>query len=80
MEEISEFRAYEDLINAIIERAADDWRAANKRLRKYPYDEKALIRKDECERFFKGDWIKEISDIDGNYILEQLQKEEYDAR
>ena len=31
---------------------------------------------DDCERFFKGDWCKALTTLDGVWIMEQVRKQE----
>lgn len=62
---IDTYTAYEDLANAIIIRAVDDY-------------EKALASKDDykiksIEKFFKSDWYSILSKVDGNYILSKIK-------
>ena len=48
---------YENLANAIILRAVDDYREALGILRYSPNDKDASISKDEIERFFRSGWF-----------------------
>ena len=67
--------AYEELANAIVLRAVDDWRDAVKRLIRRPWNEKAMQRKKEAETFFHSDWFYELTGVEGSVILEKLEKE-----
>jgi len=67
---------YENLVNAIIVQAADDYRAAIRSLKKCPYDynSKDILR--EIERFFRSAWYAKLTTVDGELILEGLREEE----
>ena len=62
---------YEILANAIIIQAAKDYRSALKAAEK-PGNAKTVK---ECERFFRSDWCRTLTAVDGRAILEQLRKE-----
>lgn len=66
---------YENLANAIIIQAAKDYRAAGKALKKPSGGMAALKTVRECERFFRSDWFRTLTSVDGRAILEQLRKE-----
>ena len=36
--------------------------------------EKAKRLMDDCERFFRGDWLKHLVDLDGEMLIRALQK------
>jgi hypothetical protein len=67
---------YEALANAIIIQAANDYRAAAKRLKKKPDDVNAWKMKRECVRFFNSKWCRELTNADTIKILERLKKED----
>lgn len=58
---------YQNLANAIIAVAADDYRTALK-------DNNEWLRS-SIERFFDSEWYKVLTNIDGKYLIERLQKE-----
>lgn len=68
-------RNYEDLIQAIIVRAAKDYRKVLKALIRRPYRQTALEAKAEIEEFFLSQWFKDITMADGEFIIDELQKE-----
>lgn len=72
---VSRDRAFEDLANAIIVQAADDYRAACKRLKDHPGDRAADAMKTECEQFFRSEWYEFLTDVDGEYLLDRLRRE-----
>ena len=66
---------YENLANSIILLAVKDYRDALKKLKKWPRNESAKMMKDEVERFFRSDWYRELTSIDGNVLIKKLQAE-----
>ena len=69
---------YEMLANAIIEQAAKDFRAAQKKLKKNPYNVTAQRTIREVEAFFLSNWFKVLTTANGPTILKML-KEEFDV-
>ena len=67
--------SYRNLANGIIEQAAKDYRTAKKKLEREPENKKVLWEIKEIRKFFLSGWFKALSDADGNYILEKLDKE-----
>ena len=70
----------QNLANAIITQAAKDWRTAAAYLRAHPNGTgkrfwAAEKTKKECEAFFLSDWYTELTDLDGEYLLNRLKKE-----
>ena len=66
---------YEKLANAIIIMAAKDYRWALKKLKKRPNYEPAKIIINEVERFFHSDWYRELTSVDGNFLIEKIRSE-----
>ena len=66
---------YENIANAIILMAVKDYRSALKKLKKRPNYEPAKIIKNEVERFFRSDWYRELTSVDGNVLIKKLQAE-----
>lgn len=66
---------YQNLVNAIIMQAVKDYRKALRMLRKDPEHEKSLFWKKDVERFFRSQWFEDLCDLDGEVLIEQLQKE-----
>ena len=56
--------AYENLANAIIEKACKDY---------ISYGEKG-VNKHEVLRFFRSQWFHELSNVDPEYLITQLDK------
>ncbi len=66
---------YQNLVSAIIMRAVKDYRRALRTLRRDPAHAVSKYQKDEIERFFRSQWFKDICDLRGEELIEQLQKE-----
>lgn len=66
---------YENLANSIALLAVKDYRDALKKLKKWPRNESAKIMKDEVERFFRSEWYRELTSVDGEYLISKLQAE-----
>lgn len=66
---------YENLANSIVLLAVKDYRDALKKLKKWPRNEDAQIMKAEVERFFRSAWYRELTSVDGEYLISKLQAE-----
>lgn len=66
---------WEELANAIIEQAAKDYRAAQKKLKKNPYNVTAQRTVREVEVFFLSDWFRVLTTVNGPMILKMLKEE-----
>ena len=66
---------YENLANSIILLAVKDYRDALKKLNKWPRNEAAQIMTAEVERFFRSAWYRELTSVDGEYLISKLQAE-----
>ena len=70
------FDPYENLANAIIIQACKDFRRAYKRyLRRYRSSDKPDTELLELESFFRSDWYKALTSVDGEYIMARIRKE-----
>lgn len=69
------FNGYDALANAIVIQAVSDYRSARRKLRKEPGCHLAKRDINDCEEFFTGQWIKALTEIDGNLILKRLEEE-----
>ena len=82
MPRVSKKEAYENLANAIILNACEEHQSAYRAMKTYSWDKKCkeYIRAksiyDDCERFFKGEWFKALTTIDGEALLESLRRRE----
>lgn len=66
---------YENLANAIIVQATEDYRKANKRLAKFPHDAKAEKKKDRLLDFFYSGWFSALTEINPQYLIDRLDAE-----
>ena len=66
---------YEELANAIIIRAAKDYRAAARKLKRNPHNHLAQAEIDSIERFFRSDWYKCLTEVDGEMLIRKLKEE-----
>lgn len=65
----------QNLKEAIVARAADDWRSAvNAQKRGNTLNEYRRSRA-EVEQFFLSDWFYALTGLDGKYIIRQLKQE-----
>lgn len=75
-------KPYELLANAIICRAADDYKDALRILKHRRHDRPrshaeicAQLTKNDCERFFKSSYFEMITGANGEYIMRKLKEE-----
>lgn len=66
---------YENLANAIILQAAKDYRKALGTLKNNPKSYAARRLKKEVEKFFLSSWFVELTDLDGEVLMQDLRKE-----
>ena len=66
---------WENLANAVILQAVKDYREARKKFRKRPKNEDAKLMISDCEAFFRSEWFKALTSIDGEMLLEKLREE-----
>lgn len=66
---------YERLANAIVIQAAEDYRAALKRIRRNPNNRDAVEEALQLERFFRSGWYQVLTSVDGEYMIQRLQEE-----
>ena len=66
---------YQNLANAIILMAVKDYRDALKKLMKRARYGPAQDLKNEVERFFRSDWYRELTSVDGEILIKKLQAE-----
>ena len=78
---------WEELANAVVRQAAEDWREAVHTLLHPPGRPGAVRNRQireaadmlrDCERFFRSRWIRILTGEDGTKILEQLRREMID--
>ncbi len=66
---------YENLANAIILRAVEDYREAQRDLKYNPSYSPALYTVSEVERFFRSGWFSTLTSLNGEVLIRKLQKE-----
>ena len=63
------------LAHAIVITAAKDYRTALKKLKRNPKNKDAMATAMECERFFRSDWYKALTSVDGEWLINKLRQE-----
>lgn len=66
---------YEQLANAIVIYAVEDYRIVLKRCMKQPGDKKVQKERQKLERFFRSDWYKILTSVDGEKLMEKIKEE-----
>ena len=66
---------YQALATAVVQNAAEDYRAALKRLNKDPENVIAKAEVQELKRFFRSQWYEVLTEVDGEYLINMLEKE-----
>lgn len=73
---------WEQLADAIVLRACDDYRVAVLDARRRPKDKRQQKRKEvaafemeKLEHFFRSDWFSLLSDLDGDYLIKEIRKQ-----
>ena len=66
---------YEKLANAIVLQAVSDYRAALKKVKKNPKNRDAIDEALQIEKFFHSEWYQVLTSVDGEYLVDRLQKE-----
>lgn len=67
---------YEEIANAIVIQACHDYKNAYKRsLRRSGVVGEADEEIAELETFFRSDWYKKLTEVDGEYLMERLRNE-----
>ncbi len=66
---------YGRLANAIVIQAAEDYRAALKRIKRNPRNWDAVDEALQIERFFRSGWYQVLTSVDGEYMIRRLQEE-----
>lgn len=69
-----QIRQWENLANAIIVKAAKDYRAAYRVLKRNPHNKRAAAELRELVRFFTNPWYRELTDVDGGYLVRKLNE------
>lgn len=65
---------YENLANAVIAQAAEDYRAALKKIKAHPKNKDAIDEALRIERFFRSGWYQRLTNVDGEFLIRKLQE------
>ena len=74
MMDVSQQKAYENLANAIIRQAVNDFRSALRHLKKDPDSESAKQAVQRLERFFYSEWYEVLTNLDASYLLRKVRE------
>lgn len=79
---VSEQEAYENLANAIVLSAVDDYKAALIRKKRNPDSASAAEDVKRLEKFFYSEWYEVLTDLDPSYLIRKMKEmiEEMDAK
>ena len=66
---------YENLANAIILTAVDDYRRALKKYSQNPDSKSAKAEVDSLERFFRSQWYSVLTSVEGEFLIRKLRAE-----
>ena len=69
-------QGYRNLANAIIVQAANDYRRGLEGKSfgiNYRVPPEAIVR--ECKRFFRSPWYRMLTKVDGEFLIDQLNRE-----
>ena len=66
---------YENLANAVIAQAAEDYRRLLKQAKKNPANQEALNEALQIERFFRSGWYQRLTNVDGEFLIHKLQED-----
>ena len=65
---------YENLANAIVAQAADDYLTALRKLKRHPGNKAAMTDAMELEHFFHSGWYGVLTNVDPNYLIRKLRE------
>lgn len=68
-------RNFEQLADAIVLQAVDDYRKAQRQLATNPLNKYAGRDIDSIEKFFRSQWFETLTDIDPEYLIKNLREE-----
>lgn len=66
---------YQKLANAIIVQAAKDFRAAYKRLKRFPENRSVQSEVQSLTKFFCSQYFELLTDVDGPSLLHRMMRE-----
>ena len=67
---------YQNLANAIVLSAVEDYRKALRKLGWFPDDRFAMAEKRSIERFFRSGYFNILTNLDPEMLIEKLNQEE----
>jgi len=74
MKTVGEQEAWENLANAIVLSAVDDYKAALIRQRRNPDSVSAAEDVKRLEKFFYSDWYEMLTDLDASYLIRKMKE------
>ena len=74
MKIVDEKEAYENLANAIIVSAVEDYKSALVKLKRHPDNKRALDEIRNLEKFFYSEWYELLTDLDASYLLRKVRE------
>ena len=74
MKIVSEKKAYENLANAIIVSAIEDYKSTLVKLKRHPDNKRALDEIRNLEKFFYSEWYELLTDLDASYLLRKVRE------
>ena len=66
---------YENLANAIIVKACEDYRVALKKIKHNPKNKDAIDEALSLERFFSSQCYQTLTDVNGEFLIRKLRDE-----
>ena len=75
MKPVDTYEAYEDLANAIVAQAAEDYREVLNKLKDFPKDRMLIGKRISLEHFFLGQWCERLTRVPGEYIMLRIKHE-----
>ena len=63
------------IANAIVILTANDYRKALRALKRNPRNKAAMKIALACEEFFDSDWMKILTEVEGEWLKQELRKE-----
>ena len=63
------------LANAIVIQAAKDYRTALRHVRRKPDSKTARAEVSELERFFRSEWYRYLTNVNGEALMKKLKEE-----
>ena len=74
MKTVGEREAYENLANAIVLSAVDDYKSALLRQKRNPESISAAEDVKRLEKFFYSDWFEVLTNLDPSYLIRKLKE------